>query len=81
MQDALKQTEYAYTRGRYGYPELVGAQRDLLEIKVAKIQAEGDALRYAIEIDRVIGAVPGSADAMTQLRPAHAIRPNNETKK
>ena len=81
MQDALKQTEYAYTRGRYGYPELVGAQRDLLEIKVAKIQAEGDALRYAIEIDRVIGAVPGSADAMTQLRPAHGISRNNETPK
>ena len=81
MQDALKQTEYAYSRGRYGYPELVGAQRDLLEIKVAKVQAEGDALRYAIEIDRVIGAVPGTADAITQLSPAHGIRQTNETQK
>jgi outer membrane protein, heavy metal efflux system len=67
MQDALKQTDYAYTRGRYSYLELLAAQRELLELKVARIEAASDAMRYAIEIDRLIGAVPGSADALTQM--------------
>ncbi len=81
MRDALKQTEYAYARGRYGYLELLGAQRELLEIRVAKIQAEADALRYAIEIDRVIGAVPGTPEAITQIRLAQATRQTNEMQK
>ena len=81
MREALEQTEYAYARGRYGYLELVGAQRELLEIRVAKIQAESDVLRYAIEIDRVIGAVPGTADAVTQLSAAHKPPQSNETQK
>jgi outer membrane protein, heavy metal efflux system len=67
MQDALKQTDYAYMRGRYSYLELLAAQRELLELKVARIEAASDAMRYAIEIDRLIGAVPGSADALTQV--------------
>jgi outer membrane protein, heavy metal efflux system len=67
MRDALKQTEYAYARGRYGYLELVSAQRELLELKVARIHSASDALRYAIEMDRLIGAVPGTADALTQI--------------
>ena len=81
MRDALKQTEYAYTRGRYGYLELLGAQRELAEIQVAKIQAEADALRYAIEIDRVIGAVPGTPEAVTQISLAQATRQPNEMQK
>ena len=81
MQDALKQTEYAYTRGRYGYLELLGAQRELLEVAVAKIQAESDALRYGIEIDRVIGAVPGTADAVTQIAAADAPQQTKEMQK
>ena len=81
MRDALEQTEYAYARGRYSYLELVGAQRELLEIRVAKIQAESDALRYAIEIDRVIGEVPGTANAVTQLSAAHTTPQSNETQK
>ena len=81
MRDALKQTEYAYTRGRYGYLELLGAQRELAEIQVAKIQAEADALRYAIEIDRVIGAVPGTPEAVTQISLAQATRQPNEMRK
>lgn len=60
MQSALKQTEYAYERGRYGYLELVAAQRELLEVKRARIQAAVNAYGYATEIDRLTGAVPGT---------------------
>lgn len=60
VQSALKQTEYAYERGRYSYLELVAAQRELLEVKRARIQAAVDAYGYATEIDRLTGAVPGT---------------------
>ncbi|MGK2913604.1 MAG: TolC family protein [Porticoccaceae bacterium] len=60
VQAALKQTEYAYQRGRYSYLELVVAQRELLEVKRARIQAAVDAYGYATEIDRLTGAVPGT---------------------
>ena len=57
---ALAQTNYAYERGRYGYLELVAAQRELLDVKRARIQAAVDAHIYATEIDRLTGAVPGT---------------------
>lgn len=57
---ALTQTEYAYERGRYSYLELVAAQRELLEVKRARIQAAVDAYGYATELDRLTGAVPGT---------------------
>lgn len=57
---ALQQTDYAYERGRYSYLELVAAQRELLEVKRARIQAAVDAYGYATEIDRLTGAVPGT---------------------
>ncbi|TAM26593.1 MAG: TolC family protein [Nevskiaceae bacterium] len=60
VQAALKQTEYAYERGRYSYLELVAAQRELLEVKRARIQSAVDAYGYATEIDRLTGAVPGT---------------------
>ncbi|MES2884993.1 MAG: TolC family protein [Pseudomonadota bacterium] len=60
VQAALKQTEYAYQRGRYSYLELVAAQRELLEVKRARIQSAVDAYGYATEIDRLTGAVPGT---------------------
>lgn len=65
MSAALDQTEYAYRRGRYGYAELVAAQRELLEVKRARIEVAVDAYRYATEIDRLTGELPGldAADA------------------
>lgn len=63
MQEALQQTEYAYARGRYGYIELVAAQRELLDIKRARIKAAADAHRFATEIDRLTGIVPGVGSA------------------
>ncbi|TAM22856.1 MAG: TolC family protein [Nevskiaceae bacterium] len=58
VQSAMTQTEYAYERGRYGYQELLAAQRELLEVKRARIQAAVDAYGYAIEIDRLTGTTP-----------------------
>lgn len=69
MSAALQQTEYAYQRGRYGYSELVAAQRELLEVKRARIQVAVDAYRYATEIDRLTGATPGLDAANTAPRP------------
>lgn len=60
MAEALKQTEYAYERGRYGYAELVAAQRELLDVKRARIQTAAEAYGYAIEIDRLTGAAIGA---------------------
>ena len=59
MQDALRQTEYAYARGRYGYTELVSAQQELLVLQRARIQAAANAQTTAIEIDRLTGTLPG----------------------
>lgn len=69
MSAALQQTEYAYQRGRYVYSELVAAQRELLEVKRARIQVAVDAYRYATEIDRLTGATPGLDAANTAPRP------------
>ena len=65
LTEALQQTEYAYQRGRYGYLELVAAQRELLELKRARIQASVDAYGYAIELDRLTGTVPRSAATLS----------------
>lgn len=62
MTEALKQTEYAYERGRYGYLELVAAQRELLDVKRARIQAAVDAYGYANEIDRLTGVAFGAPE-------------------
>lgn len=58
MEEALKQTEYAYARGRYGYQELIAAQKELLDARRARIQAAADAWQFATEIDRLTGALP-----------------------
>lgn len=65
LTEALRQTEYAYQRGRYGYLELVAAQRELLELKRTRIQASVDAYGYAIELDRLTGTVPSPTNAAT----------------
>lgn len=71
VRSALKQTEYAYERGRYGYLELVAAQRELLEVKRARIQAAVDAYGYATEIDRLTGVAFGApADRLTGALPS-----------
>lgn len=54
--EALKETEYAYERGRYSYLELVDAQREYLEVQAALIEAAATAHTLRVEIERLINA-------------------------
>lgn len=51
--EALEETEYAYTRGRYGYLELVDAQREYLSVQAALIDAAASAHLLRAEIERL----------------------------
>jgi cobalt-zinc-cadmium efflux system outer membrane protein len=55
-ESALKNTEYAYERGRYGYIEYVDAQRELLAVKRDRITAATQYHLTLIEIERLTGA-------------------------
>lgn len=56
MEEALRETGYAYDRGRYSYLELVDAQREYLGIQEALIEAASDAHNLQIEIERLTNA-------------------------
>jgi cobalt-zinc-cadmium efflux system outer membrane protein len=55
---AVKATEYAWQRGRYGYIELTEAQREQLALRLAFITAATNAHLYRIEIERLTGDSP-----------------------
>lgn len=59
IETAAEQSRYAYERGRYGYIEWVAAQRELLELRRALLDASADVHRYRIEIERLTGAALG----------------------
>lgn len=54
--EALKETEYAYARGRYSYLELVDAQREYLAVQAALIEAAAGAHTLRAEIERLTNA-------------------------
>ncbi len=58
METAVKATEYAWQRGRYGYIELSEAQREQLGLRLALITAATNAHLYRIEIERLTGDSP-----------------------
>lgn len=61
MEAALEATEYAFRRGRYGYLEWVDAQRELVSVQRALIQAAANAHLYQTEIERLTGEpLPGT---------------------
>lgn len=55
MEAALANTEYAYERGRYGYLELVDAQRELLDVRASLIEAASQYHLTLIDIERLTG--------------------------
>lgn len=55
MDRAMQESRYAYERGRYGYVELVAAQRELLDMRRALSAAYASVQRYRIEIERLTG--------------------------
>jgi cobalt-zinc-cadmium efflux system outer membrane protein len=54
--EALKETEYAYQRGRYSYVELVDAQREYLTVQEALIEAAANAHLLRAELERLTNA-------------------------
>ena len=59
IEAALKNTEYAYERGRYSYLELVDAQRELIDIRDSLIEAAMQYHLTLIEIERLTGTALG----------------------
>lgn len=55
LEQALKDTEYAYDRGRYSYIELVDGQRTYLDAQRALIEAATSAQTLQAEIERLTG--------------------------
>jgi cobalt-zinc-cadmium efflux system outer membrane protein len=55
LEEALQATRYAYERGRYGYLELVDAQRDFLDARGAAIRSAVSAQELLAEIERLTG--------------------------
>ncbi|WP_084615642.1 TolC family protein [Solimonas flava] len=55
-EEALKETEYAYQRGRYSYLELVDAQREFLALQGTLIETAADAHVLRAEIERLTNA-------------------------
>lgn len=56
MEEALKETGYAFERGRYSYLELVDAQREFLDLERARIEAGAQVQLLANEIERLTNA-------------------------
>jgi cobalt-zinc-cadmium efflux system outer membrane protein len=56
LNTAQQQTREAYVAGRYGYLELVSAQREYLDAELALIDAAADAHLLRAEIERLSGA-------------------------
>lgn len=61
IESALEQTRYAYERGRYGYIEWVTAQRELLDVRRALLEASAQLHQFRIEIERLTGTALGVA--------------------
>jgi cobalt-zinc-cadmium efflux system outer membrane protein len=55
MQQAVRDTEYAYERGRYGQVELLDAQRSWLEAESAHLDAAARTHELQNEIERLTG--------------------------
>lgn len=55
-EEAMKETEYAYTRGRYSYLELVDAQREFLVVQATLIETAMQAHLLRVEIERLTNA-------------------------
>lgn len=56
MEEALTETQYAFERGRYGYLELVDAQREFLDAQADRIEAAAQAQLLIAEIERLTNA-------------------------
>ena len=53
LSNALKETQTAYQRGRYGYLEYVSARQELLNARRTLIESASSALTYGAEIEQL----------------------------
>lgn len=53
MQEALRETQYAYERGRYSYLEFVDAQRAYIDVQRSLIEAAANAHTLQAELERL----------------------------
>jgi len=74
MEEALRETEYAWQRGRYGYLEWAEAQRERVAVQRALIEAAANAQLFHTEIERLTGApvTEGSGAARREQDHRHA---------
>jgi cobalt-zinc-cadmium efflux system outer membrane protein len=61
IEEALDQSKYAYERGRYSYGEWVAAQRELLDVRRALVEATAKLHQYRIELERLTGTAVRAA--------------------
>ncbi len=66
LDEALKATRYAYERGRYGYLELLDAQRTFLEARAAAIASAATGQELLAEIERLTGEPLVETNALEQ---------------
>ncbi|MBN8280372.1 MAG: TolC family protein [Gammaproteobacteria bacterium] len=66
LEEALKATRYAYERGRYGYLELIDAQRTFLEARAAAIASAATGQELLAEIERLTGEPLVETNALEQ---------------
>jgi cobalt-zinc-cadmium efflux system outer membrane protein len=66
LEAALKATRYAYERGRYGYLELIDAQRTFLEARAAAIASAATGQELLAEIERLTGEPLVETNALEQ---------------
>lgn len=69
MEAALKETEYAWQRGRYSYLEWVDAQRERVAVQKSLIEAAANAHLFCVEIERLTGAPLAPLAANTGVSP------------
>lgn len=62
MEQALMDTVRAYEAGGYGYLELIVVQREVLDTRIALLQARADAHHNAIQIERLTGSALESGE-------------------
>lgn len=81
MEEALKETEYAYQRGRYSYLEWVDAQRERVTVQRALIEAAANTHLFNAEIERLTGAPVKSSPsaARREQNDGHAAQRERDT--
>ena len=72
LEQALQQTEQAYSRGRYGYAEWMSARQALQDAQLELVNAASTALSNQALIEQLAGVALSSGSIMTKLAPTQS---------